>query len=235
MGAFVGGCATCTPIDLSSAQLAARAASGALWMQLLAMDRAGFFVAASVAGVSTRRDGRCDNGLVTEHSYSVLRVVETTGAAGAPLRLIQLRNPWAEGEWNGRCSDGDAAFWTREMQHKLNYHLKTGPEYSRRANDDGVFFMLFEDFVRAFAALHVTSWFKDVSLGTGMTCRRSPCVVTIMLALLHECCSVLQPAFSALSIIFVRLFNSTLLARHFESQRFAGTAPRWPVAHVHTG
>lgn len=168
MAAFVGGCATCCPLDLRAAHLAARIANGTLWMQLEAMDRAGFFIAAGVpAGRSRRRDGICDNGLVADHAYSLLRVVETTNAEGAVLRLLQLRNPWAEGEWNGRCSDSDTAFWTREMQHKLNYRIKTGPCVSGDANNDGVFFMLFEDFVHTFASLHVTSWFKDVR----MSCR----------------------------------------------------------------
>lgn len=46
-----------------------------------------------------------------------------------------MRNPWGEGEWTGAWGDNDKR-WTPELNAKLN-HTK---------EDDGTFFMCFEDF-----------------------------------------------------------------------------------------
>lgn len=38
------------------------------------------------------------------------------------LRLMQLRNPWGEGEWKGRWSD-KSPLWTKRIKAKLNLQV----------------------------------------------------------------------------------------------------------------
>ncbi len=57
-----------------------------------------------------------------------------------PYRMIKLRNPWGEREWNGRASDSDKKFW-----QKINPFDKD--RLGQKFQNDGTFFMLWEDFV----------------------------------------------------------------------------------------
>jgi len=38
-----------------------------------------------------------ENGIVQGHAYSILRVVATTDAEEKEIRMLQIRNPWANG------------------------------------------------------------------------------------------------------------------------------------------
>lgn len=67
-------------------------------------------------------------GLLGNHSYSVLRTVEYKGK-----RFVILRNPWGESRWEGPWSDGSKE-WTSEWLAALP-HLR----YS--FGDDGEFVM----------------------------------------------------------------------------------------------
>jgi hypothetical protein len=61
----------------------------------------------------------------------------------APYRMLKLRNPWGEKEWVGRASDGDRRFWSTVSpadRQRLGYSER----------NDGVFFILWEDFVNYF-------------------------------------------------------------------------------------
>ena len=57
-----------------------------------------------------------DNGIVQAHAYSLLRVEEETDNDGERVQLLQLRNPWGKGEWNGPWSDGDSERWTSRIK-----------------------------------------------------------------------------------------------------------------------
>jgi len=73
-------------------------------------------------------------GLISGHTYSVLRAVEAQGH-----QLVCLRNPWGYGEWTGRWSnfntDGE---WTKEMVKATGFGQGV----------DGSFWMGIEDLVR---------------------------------------------------------------------------------------
>jgi hypothetical protein len=45
-------------------------------------------------------------------------VVEVDGT-----RLMQLRNPWGEGEWKGRWAD-KSSLWTKRIKAKLQYTVR---------------------------------------------------------------------------------------------------------------
>jgi hypothetical protein len=62
--------------------------------------------------------------------------------------MVKLRNPWGHKEWKGRASDYDEAFWgslTPAQKQNLDYI-----DSNRKTNTDGVFFILWEDFVTYF-------------------------------------------------------------------------------------
>lgn len=72
-------------------------------------------------------------GLVGGHVYSILKLVKFKGQ-----HLIQCRNPWGTGEWQGKWSDNNAqGEWTDEMKEATGY----------RGINDGKFWMSVEDFV----------------------------------------------------------------------------------------
>jgi hypothetical protein len=67
-------------------------------------------------------------GLIGDHSYSVLRAVECNGK-----RFVVVRNPWGKSEWTGRWSDGSKE-WTQEWLQFL-------PELGHQFGNDGQFLM----------------------------------------------------------------------------------------------
>lgn len=55
-------------------------------------------------------------------------------------RVLKLRNPWGGTEWKGTWSD-KSDIWTDASKKKLGW----------TAEDDGLFFMAFEDYAEAFS------------------------------------------------------------------------------------
>jgi hypothetical protein len=58
--------------------------------------------------------------------------------------MIKLRNPWGEREWTGLAADNDKKFW-----QKINPFDKD--RLGQKFQNDGTFFMLWEDFVDYFS------------------------------------------------------------------------------------
>lgn len=59
--------------------------------------------------------------------------------------MIKIRNPWGQFEWDGDWSDKSKK-WTEEYKNAFNPILD---------EDDGTFWMSFEDFVKNFDSLDV--------------------------------------------------------------------------------
>ena len=91
---------------------------------------------------------RREDGLIEGHAYSVLEVQEVHG-----LRFIRLRNPWGKEEWKGRWSRGSDAW-------KLHSHVaqdicQRGGHRLDRGQQDGSFWILFDDFAACFDSVNV--------------------------------------------------------------------------------
>ena len=74
-----------------------------------------------------------------------------------PYHLLKVRNPWGEKEWNGRASDKDQRFWSTVSaadRQRLGY----------KQNNDGVFFILWEDFVNYFFMVDICKVNDNASL-----------------------------------------------------------------------
>ena len=112
-----------------------------LWKKLMEGEEKGFVMTAGTSG----NDDVEDVGLSPGHAFTVLGIHEINGE-----RVIRLRNPWGEGEFNGDWSDYSSK-WTEELKQKYKYYEK----------EDGDFFMGYNDFMTyfvtmGFAKLHPT-------------------------------------------------------------------------------
>ncbi|GAV05007.1 hypothetical protein RvY_15199-1 [Ramazzottius varieornatus] len=97
------------------------------------------------------------NGLVKGHAYGVtnLKTILNNEVPGllsflgagnrSAVRLIRLRNPWGRKEWNGRFSDGSPE-WNQISQQKRK-------ELGLIFEDDGEFWMAFDDFCKHFTSV----------------------------------------------------------------------------------
>lgn len=105
-------------------------------------------------------------GLSAGHAYTFLGVMEIDTGKGIE-KVVRLRNPYGNGEWNGDWSDYSNK-WTPELKKKYNIVQK----------DDGDFYMGFDDFLTYYITLGICKLhpgFKTTSLR--MT-RTTECQVT---------------------------------------------------------
>uniref|UniRef100_A0A8B9NPY1 Calpain-3 n=1 Tax=Accipiter nisus TaxID=211598 RepID=A0A8B9NPY1_9AVES len=95
---------------------------------------------------------RMSCGLVKGHAYSVTAVEETT-FKGEKIRLVRLRNPWGQVEWNGPWSDKSEEwnFINKEEKIRLQHKIV----------EDGEFWISFEDFMRHFTKLEICNLTPD--------------------------------------------------------------------------
>jgi hypothetical protein len=63
---------------------------------------------------------------------------------------MRIRNPWGRGEWNGAWSDGSKE-WTPQLMRHFKYTFE----------NDGTFFMKFEDFLKNFNRIYVLRLMTD--------------------------------------------------------------------------
>jgi len=54
-----------------------------------------------------------NNGIASGHAYTLLSVWTINGDE----RVVKLRNPWGEKEWQGKWSDGDNHSWSQVDQN----------------------------------------------------------------------------------------------------------------------
>merc|ERR1711879_622138 len=105
------------------------------------MGQANFLLAASISNGNVLEFRRRD-GLIEGHCYSVLEVQEVYG-----VRMVRLRNPWGQSEWNGR--------WSRNSKTWM-HHGEIAADIRREGRrEDGSFWMEFDDFASTFNNLIV--------------------------------------------------------------------------------
>nr|XP_017505573.2 calpain-5 isoform X1 [Manis javanica]XP_036866509.1 calpain-5 isoform X1 [Manis javanica] len=146
---FTGGVSE--PIDLIEGDFANdEAKRNQLFERVLKVYSRGGLISASIKAVTAAdMEARLACGLVKGHAYAITDVRKVRLGHGLlaffkseKLDMIRLRNPWGEREWNGPWSD------TSEEWQKVS---KTEREkMGVTVQDDGEFWMTFEDMCRYF-------------------------------------------------------------------------------------
>ncbi len=83
-------------------------------------------------------------GLLSNHAYSVISIVELNMRDGEIEKILRIRNPWGSLEWNGDWSD-NSLLWNDEFKKKAGYTDK----------DDGTFCMSLNDYLKFFTTTYV--------------------------------------------------------------------------------
>ncbi|XP_022165419.1 calpain-A-like, partial [Myzus persicae] len=105
-------------------------------------------------------------GLIKGHAYSITRITYIPlPTRNSIIPLVRLRNPWGnDSEWNGRWSDKSDEWLTIPPQLQQSIGLIK--------EDDGEFWMSYEDFVKYFTALEICHLDPDYldreQFGTGV-------------------------------------------------------------------
>ncbi|XP_069091136.1 calpain-9 [Pleurodeles waltl] len=97
-------------------------------------------------------EAKTPQGLVKGHAYSITGVDEVE-YRGKKVRLVRVRNPWGQVEWNGPWSD-NAPEW-RSVDPSEQKRL------TQTAIDDGEFWMQYEDFLRHYHKVEICNLTPD--------------------------------------------------------------------------
>lgn len=129
-----------------------------LVMMVKTAAKAGSLMTCATPAGPTGEATRMENGLVSQHAYTV------TGAEQIQYRrgwedLLRLWNPWGQAEWQGRWRDGSPEWEeTRDPRKSQLYDKK----------EDGEFWMSCRDFQENFSCLYICNQFP-VNLDLGHT------------------------------------------------------------------
>ena len=85
-------------------------------------------------------------GLMENHSFSLVSAFERK-VGNETLKLMKIRNPFGEGEWNGDWSDKSPK-WTDAAK-------KAFPEFEAKGGDDGIFWIDFDNFCKYFQIVSI--------------------------------------------------------------------------------
>ena len=113
-----------------------------LWETMINAEKKGYIMTAGTSAdiANLNLD---EVGLSPGHAYTVLGVMEIDTGKEVE-KVVRLRNPYGNGEFNGDWSDYSNK-WTPELKKKYNLVIK----------DDGDFYMAFDDFLNYYITLGV--------------------------------------------------------------------------------
>lgn len=114
-----------------------------MWKRVAEADKKGYIMVAGTACTDEREEER-DDGLYSGHAYSLTNVATVKGSDGKMHKIVQVRNPWGQGEWNGDWSD-TSKLWTPDTRKQLNADK----------GDDGIFWMSWESFTEGFQTVGI--------------------------------------------------------------------------------
>jgi len=102
------------------------------------------------------RNGGDAKGLVKGHAYSILQAKQARKSLTSTeyFWLLQIRNPWGDGEWTGDWSD---------QSGKWQEYPKVREEVQYQNLDDGTFWMVWEDFCEYYQHVGVVDLNLDIN------------------------------------------------------------------------
>jgi Calpain family cysteine protease len=114
-----------------------------IWKRVADADKKGYIMVCGTECSDEREEER-DDGLYSGHAYSLINTARVKASDGKMHNIVQVRNPWGQGEWNGDWCD-TSKLWTPELRKQL--HADKG--------DDGIFWMSWEDFTTGFQTVGI--------------------------------------------------------------------------------
>ena len=117
--------------------------TGDLFKMMLFFQQEGFLMSGTAPGTIEQHQTHPlhrTNKLQSGHTYTIVQVREVYSH-----KLINIRNLWGYFEWDGAWSRR-SAFWTPDIKELLKPKLD---------EDDGTFWMSYEDFIQFFSAVNV--------------------------------------------------------------------------------
>ncbi|XP_029988510.1 calpain-9 [Sphaeramia orbicularis] len=117
-----------------------------------ALDRGSMMGCSINTTSSAESEARTSTGLVKGHAYSITGL-EEVNYRGRKVKLIRVRNPWGQVEWNGPWSDQ-----SREWDY-VDRAEKT--RILQNSTEDGEFWMEFEDFKRSYDKVEICNMTPD--------------------------------------------------------------------------
>lgn len=117
-----------------------------IWNKVVEAFKNSFLLAASSLHTGAGYEQKQDNGIMTDHVYSILDVQEIMDSRGRAARILQMRNPWGAVEWKGDWAD-NSPLWTQEARDKLLSYEDD--------EEDGLFWMDYFDFCENFSLLFI--------------------------------------------------------------------------------
>jgi len=123
-----------------------------IWYHLQDSQRKKYIMAAGTADKNRNVEQLMANGLRANHCYSILSVhdVRSTQRSQETIRLLKLRNPWGQGEWNGAWCDS-SSLWTNELRAQVGI----------TQCEDGIFCMTLQDYLKNFSNTNICKYSDD--------------------------------------------------------------------------
>jgi hypothetical protein len=118
-----------------------------IWNKLNEGEKKGYIMTAGTSGDTYNLDLE-ENGLVPGHAYTVVKVKEFTTSYGN-VRLVNMRNPWGNGEWSGDWCDASSR-WNL---------VSEGRPQSRK--NEGSFWMSIEDFCKYYVVSGISHFYTN--------------------------------------------------------------------------
>ncbi|TKS80584.1 Calpain-5 [Collichthys lucidus] len=149
---FTGG--VCEPMDLMENGFKEdEEKRNELFERVLKVHNRGGLISCSIRATTAEdMEARLDCGLVKGHAYGVTDVRRVRLGHGLlayfksdKLNMIRMRNPWGQREWNGAWSDSSEEWQRVSMSERQRIGVVV--------QDDGEFWMTFDDFITHFTDL----------------------------------------------------------------------------------
>ena len=114
-----------------------------IWQKCQDAIQKGYVMTAGTSGDVSNLDLE-EVGLTPGHAYSFLNIYKVDTGYSTE-RVVKLRNPWGNGEYNGAWSDSSHK-WTDSTKKQCDF---------KENNDDGVFYMSFDDFIKYYVIMGI--------------------------------------------------------------------------------
>lgn len=104
------------------------------------------------------------SGLLAKHAYGIVDLFEikNPNAIKKRHRLLRIRNPWGQKEWNGKWSSGDEKLKSHlEVLKKYLDEIELDEKFDPMNPNDGTFLICFKDWRKLFSTLFSCVDFPD--------------------------------------------------------------------------